>query len=91
MGAAFGVDALVCEAKPFYRSAVDQVFLHDLRGIFRLHMAIPDCFRVDDNGRTVFALVEASGLVDPDGAAEAGSLGELLQLRMQFAFAVGGA
>jgi hypothetical protein len=91
VGAGFGVDALVCEAKAFDGTAVDEVFLDDLLGIFGLDVAIPDGLRVDDDGGAMFALVEAAGLVDANRAGEARCLGKLLQLGMQFALSVGGA
>jgi hypothetical protein len=73
--AGFGVDALVCEAKPLDWTAVDKVFLDDLLGIFGLDVAIPDGLRVDDDGWAMLALVEAAGLVDTNRAAEPGGLG----------------
>jgi hypothetical protein len=91
VGAGFGVDALVCEAEPLDWTAVDEVFLDDLLGILRLYVAIPDGLRVDDDGWAMLALVEAAGLVDANRATEAGGLGKLLQLGVQFALSVGGA
>jgi hypothetical protein len=91
MGAGFGVHACVWQAEAFHGTAVDQVLLDDLRGIFRLHVAVPNCLGIDDDRGAVFALVEAEGFVDPHSVAEAGRFGDLLQLRVQFALAVSGA
>ena len=91
MGACLGVDAPVREAEPFDRTSADQVLLDDLGGIFGLDVAVPDGFGIYDDRRAVLALVEASGFVDANRAAQAGGPGELLKLGMQFALAVGGA
>jgi hypothetical protein len=37
----------------------------------------------------VLALIKAAGLVDADGISQARGLGELLQLRVQFALSIG--
>jgi hypothetical protein len=91
MRAAFGIDALVCQAKSFDGAAADKMLVDDLLGILWLDMAVPDGFRVDNYGRTMFALVEAAGLVDADLSGEPGGLGEHLELRNQLALAVPGA
>ena len=67
------------------------MFLHNFRGIFGLHVSVPDRLWIDDDGGPMLALVEAAGFVDPDGVSQARSLGELLQLRMQFALSIRGA
>jgi len=91
MGAGLGVYALFREPEPFHRTPVDQVLLHDLRGVFGLDVAVPDRFGIHDDGGPVFALIEAAGFVDADRSSQARSLGKLLQLRVQFALAVRGA
>jgi hypothetical protein len=89
--AGLGIDAFISEAQALYGTAVDQVFLDDLGGIFWLDVAIPDGFRVDDDSGAMLALIETAGLIDANRAAESGGLGELLQLSVQFALAVCGA
>ena len=78
VGAVFGVDALVCEAQPFDWTAMDEVFLNDLSGIFRLDVAVPDGFGIDNDRWAMFALVETSGFVDANRAAQTSGFGELL-------------
>ena len=78
VGAAFGVDALVCEAEPFDGTSVDEVLLDDFGGIFGLDVAVPDGFGIHHHGRSVFALVETSGFVDANRATQARGLGDLL-------------
>src|SRR5262249_438122 len=48
------------------RLAADQVGLDDLLHVLRADARIPDVFGVHDDHRTVPALGEAAGLVDPD-------------------------
>jgi hypothetical protein len=90
MGAGFGVDAGVGDAETLDGTAVDEVLLNDLGCVLGLYAAVPDGFRVDDDGGAVLALVEAEGLVDAH-AGEAGGLGELLKLVEDFALSIGGA
>jgi hypothetical protein len=74
MRACFGIHARVGEAEAFHWTAIDQVLLHDLCGIFGLHVAIPDSLGIDDDRGTVFALVEAERLIDADAVAETSGL-----------------
>src|SRR5262245_27148722 len=48
------------------RLAAEDVGLHDLRQVRRLHAGVPDVVRIDDDHGTVTALREAAGLVDAD-------------------------
>jgi hypothetical protein len=89
--AALGVQAFVGDAEPLDRFAIDKVLAHNLFSIFRLHATVPDCFGIDHNSRSVFALVQAAGLVDAHPAGQTGILGELIEARVQLALAVGGA
>jgi hypothetical protein len=88
MRAGLGIDARIGQAQSLYRPAVYQVLLHNLRGIFRLHMPVPDSLGIHNDSRPVLALIKAAGLVDADGISQAGGLGELLQLRVQFALSI---
>ncbi len=89
--ARLGVDALVGQPQPLHRTAVDQMLLHDLRCIFRLHTAVPNGLGIHDHRGSVLALIEAAGFVDAHGTSQARRLGQLLQLRMQFALSIRGA
>jgi hypothetical protein len=89
MRARLGIDAGIGQAKPLHRAAIYQVLLHYLRGIFRLHMPVPDSLGIHDYGGPVLALIKATRLVNTDGISQAGGLGELLQLRVQFALSIG--
>ena len=91
MRAGFCVDAFIGQAQPLDRPATDQMLLHNLRGIGRLHVAVPYGFGINNHSRPMFALVKAEGLIDADRGCEAGSFGELLQLREELALAIGGA
>jgi len=89
MRATFGIQALLGHAEPLHGAAAHQVLFDDCSGIGRLDIAVPDGLGIDDDGWSVLALVQAAGLVDADAGAEAGGFGQLLQLGMQFALAVG--
>ena len=82
MRTAFRIDALFGQPQTLYRPPVDQVLLHDFRGIFWLHMPIPYRFRINHHRWPVLALVQAAGLVDANRASQPCSLGDLLQLRV---------
>ena len=71
--AGLGVEARVGDPQPLHRPATHQVLVDDLRGIFRLHIAIPDGFGIDDDRGPVLALVKAAGLVDAHRAAQPAS------------------
>ena len=86
-----GVEAIVGDDKTLDGPAGDEVLADDFRHVFDSDATVPDGFRVDDNGRAVFALVETSGFVGADRAGEAGSSDRVLQGGVEFAFAVGGA
>lgn len=88
MGAAFGIDALIRQPEPLHGAPVDQVLLDDLRGIFRLHMPIPDRLGIHDNRGTVFALIKTARLVDANRIAQARRLRKLLELRVQLALSI---
>jgi hypothetical protein len=91
MRAGFGVDAFVGEAEAVDGAAGYQMLADDLGGVGGLHAAVPGCVRVDDDGGAVLALIEAERLVDAHGGGEAGFAGELRELSVEFALAVGGA
>ena len=90
MRAALRIDACIGEPKPLDRPAADQVFRDNLFRVGRLHAAVPDSLRVHDDGRSMLALVQASGLVDAHRRAQAGGLGKLLKLRKQLALSIAG-
>jgi len=75
MRAGLFIDARIGQTQPLHRPAIHQVLLHNLCGIFRLHMPIPDGLGIDDHRGPVLALVQASGLVDAHGISQAGGLG----------------
>jgi hypothetical protein len=88
MRTALRIDALIRQPQPFHRSSVDQVLLHNLRGILGLHVPVPDGLRVNHYRRAVFALIETAGLVDSHRIPKARGLRNLLQLRVQFALSI---
>ena len=91
MRACFRVDALLGHAQALNGPAANQMLLDDLRGVRRLHMAVPDGLGIDHNRWPMFALVQAKGFVDANGGAQSGGFSQLLQLGVEIAFAVRGA
>jgi len=89
--AVFCVDALIGQAQTFDRPPGDQVLGDNLRRVFRLDVPIPDRLGVNDDYRSVLALVKAAGFVDAHLAAQPSGLGQFLQLRVQLAGPICGA
>ena len=85
------VQATVGDAQPFHWPTVHQMLLHNFRGIFGLHVSIPNSLGINDDGGPVLALVQAARFVDADASGEAGSLGLLLKSGVNGAVAVGSA
>jgi hypothetical protein len=91
MRAGLGVDAGVGQSEPLDGAAGNQMLANDFGGVFGLNVAVPDGFRIDHDGGTMLALVEAAGLVDAYRAVEPGSFQVHLELRKKVAFTVLGA
>jgi len=64
MRAGPGIDARIGQSQPLHGPPVDQVLLHNLRGIPGRHMAVPHSLGIHDHRGPVLALVQAEGLVD---------------------------
>jgi hypothetical protein len=75
--AGLGVEAFVGEAKAFDRRAANDVRVDDLIDVGFGDVAVPDGFGIHDDGGTVFALVEASGLIGANAAFDS-ALSQLL-------------
>ena len=82
------VEAPVGEAQTLDRDATHDVRFDDLFYIGFGNKSIPDCVRVDDDVRSVFALVQASGLVCAHSAFESALGQPLLEHLLQFSFGV---
>ena len=82
------IQALLGQPQPFHRPSLHQVLRHNLRGVPRLHIPIPDPFRINHHRWSMLALVQASRLVDPHLRPQTRGLGKLIQLRVQFALPV---
>jgi len=57
------VQAGICQSKPFYRLAANDVGFDDLFDICLGDVPVPDCVGVNDEVGAMFALVEAAGLI----------------------------
>ncbi len=89
MRTALRIQALVCNAQPLHWPSAYQMLRHNLVGIFRLHIPIPDRLGIHHHRWTMLALIQAARLVDPYPAAQPGFFGQLIQPRMQFALSIG--
>src|SRR5688572_21701293 len=63
------------------RAAADDVFLDDFVDVGLGHAAVPDIFRIDNDGRALLALIETAGLIGANAAVDA-ALGEGLLERL---------
>ncbi len=88
MGAGSRMDTFLRKNQPLHRLPSDEMLLHDGIHILGLHKAIPDLFGIDDHRRSMFALSQAAGFIDPDTALQACSIRLFLQKPMQFSFSV---
>ena len=88
MGAGCGVEAAIGQYQALDRPTVYQVLSYDLVHVFRLDEAVPDGFRIDDDGRAMLALVEASGFIGPNRVLQAGIFHLVLEQALQLALSV---
>ncbi len=77
MLAGFRVQACICNAKPFDRTSSDDVFIDNLIDVCVGDMSVPNRLRIHNDGRSVFTLIEAAGLIGTDFSFEA-ALSEFL-------------
>ena len=85
------VQAGIGNPQPLHGPAAHQVLVDNGLGIRRCHIPVPDSLGVNNHRWPVFALVQAAGLIDAHGLAEAGVFGKLFQFHGQFALSIGGA
>lgn len=88
MRAGLGIEAVFGNAQPLDGTAADKVLGDDFFGVFGTDIAVPHGLGIDNHVGAVLALIQAAGLVDAHAAGQARFPGELLQARVQFAFAV---
>jgi len=70
MLAGLGVDAAVTEPQTLDRAVTYDVRPDDLGDVGHVYVSIPNALGIDHHGRTVLALVEASGFVGANGVFE---------------------
>ncbi len=75
MRATLRIQALIGNAQPLHWPPAHQVLRDNLRRILRLHIPVPNRFRIHNHRRPVFALVQAQGFVDPYSAGQTGVFG----------------
>jgi hypothetical protein len=91
MWTAFGIQALLGHTQALHWPSAYEVLFDDRRGIIGPYVAVPYRFGINHHHGTVFALVEASGFVDPHPGSEPSRLGQLLQTGVQIALSIHGA
>jgi hypothetical protein len=91
VGTTFGIETLIGDTQPLDGPAAHQVFFDDGCCICRSHIAVPNGIGINDNGRSVLTLIQATRFVDPHTTSQPGSLCKLLELGMQLALAIAGA
>ena len=82
MRANLGVDTAFGQSKSLHWAATNQVLRHNLASVLCHYVAVPDSFWINDDGRTVLALIQTSRLVDAHSRTKAGSFCVLLKLRV---------
>ena len=65
-----GVDATLGKAQALDGTIACNVRPNDLGDVGELYVSVPDALGIDHHGRTVLALVEASGFVSADGGLQ---------------------
>lgn len=71
MGTGQGIQAGIGDHQALHGFSADDVGGHDFFDVVLRYMAVPDGFRIDDDGWPVLALVQASGFVGANGVADA--------------------
>jgi len=89
MRAALRIQALVGDPQPLYRTPGNQMFGHDLVGILRLDVSVPDSLRIDHHRGSVLALVKAARFINAHPAGQSCIFSELIQSRVQLALSIG--
>jgi hypothetical protein len=89
VGALLDVEAGVGEAQALDGTAVEEMLGDDFLDVFDADEAVPDGLGVDNDDRTVFALVEAAGFVGPDVVFEASVLNGVFEGGFELFAAVG--
>ena len=89
MFAGSGIDAPVGQTQSLHRTAPHQMGGNNFVHIGFSDVPVPDSFRIDDHGWSMFALVEAAGLIDADASLKARRIHSLLEACLQLRFAVG--
>jgi hypothetical protein len=64
------IEALLLQQQTFYRSTLNDMRLYDLVHVGEAYSAVPDGFGVDHQIRTVFTLIETSGMIGPHFSLE---------------------
>jgi hypothetical protein len=89
VGAVWGVQAGVGDDQPLDGFVADDVGGDDFFDVMFGDMAVPDGVGINDDGGSVLALVEASGLVGPNGVANAVLGQDFLKLFLELAVGIG--
>ena len=63
----------------FHQFSLDHVSFHNFRDVGFIADPIPDALRINDDAGTIFAMIQAPGLVGTDDAFEAKALNFLLE------------
>jgi len=84
-----GIEAGAGEAQTLHGAAMDEVFGNDFLYVLKLDEAVPDGLGIDHYGRSVFALIEAAGLVGADEMFEASVFDGILEGGFELLAALG--
>jgi hypothetical protein len=91
VGATFGIETPIGDTQPLDGPAAHEVFFDDGCRICGPHIPIPNGIRINNNGRSVLTLIQATRFVDAHSTRQPGSFCKLLELGMQLTLAIAGA
>jgi hypothetical protein len=66
MFASIGVDTALGQSQTLDRTVAYNVGLYDFCHVCQPYVAVPNCLGIHHHGRSMFALIQASGLVGTD-------------------------
>jgi hypothetical protein len=71
MGTGHGIQAGIGDQQALYWFSADDVGSDDFLNVVLRYVAVPDCFRIDDDRWPMLALIEASGFIGSNSIADA--------------------
>jgi hypothetical protein len=84
VGTTIAVDTGSGQPQPPNRASPDEMLLNDLFNVARVHIAIPNRLRIDDDDWSMLALIQAARFVSPDFVLKTGIFDRVLEGSFKF-------